>query len=58
MIVEFRWHGHIYIYVAALVMFITSNRAKETHGSYAKSLLQLFGMTSYDINIFAFRFHP
>lgn len=57
MIEEFRRHGHIYIYVAAFVMLVASNGAKETHGSYAESLLKLVSMTSNDIYILASRFH-
>ena len=57
MIVEFRRHGHIYIYVAALVMFVACHRTKKAHGSYAESLLQFVGMIPDDINIFSFRFH-
>ena len=57
MVVELWRHGHIDIYVAAFMMFVASNRAKETHGSYAEPLLQFVGMAPDDIYIFASRFH-
>lgn len=57
MIVEFRWHSHIYIYVAALVMLISGNRAKKSHRSYAESAFQLVGMTFNNIYVLTFRFH-
>ena len=52
-IIELGRHDGEKVNITSLMMLVSGNRAKNTQRSNAKAFLQLVGMTSDDIYIFA-----
>lgn len=57
MVVEFWRHSHKEINIAIFTLLITGYRSEEKHRSDAESILKLFSMSFYDINVFALCLH-
>ena len=51
MIIEFWWHSHKDVHIAAIMMLSTGHRPKQSHSRDTKPRLQLVGMALQDTDI-------